>query len=269
MFIKTIAYFLARFRVQRGESVVQGLDGKTVGVLANGPHMLHDLSSHNAVTRDLYVSVNDAPNCEAFFMLKPSYHFVIDPFFFKKHELRVREIVLNLNRADWPIKIVVPQHYLAVAKSIYPNHTLVGIPLNELCGQSILERTMFKHRLGMPRAQNVLVAVLSFLLWNGVSRIYLYGASHDWVRYMVLVDGNLHLRPHHYFDNVSENVQSKPWVDAKGRNFKVSEVLIKQGQMFASYEWLLRYMRKEKTTTRIINLSKETLIDSFDLLQEQ
>lgn len=253
-------YFIYRYKVFLKKKGPQNLcDGLTVGILGNGPTMNIDLEKNQSPI-DFFISLNDAPTTREFFEMKPKYHFLIDPFFFNSEEKRVELIIENLEKVNWEIQIVVPMHFYNRARAIYTKMRVVAVPTNELKGFSAVERFMYRKRLGMPRVQNVLVAGLTFAIWNAPKKIVLFGVTHDWVRYMKVQNGKLHLRPHHYFDN---NQSSKLWLKPEGGNWRVGEALIAQGQMFRSYDWIAEYIALNKKEIPIEIMSEDSLIDSF------
>lgn len=256
----SFGYFIYRYNVFLKRKGPQNpCNGLTVGILGNGPTMNVDLEK-NQSSIDFFISLNDAPATREFFEIKPKYHFLIDSFFFNGKEKRVRDIKENLEKVDWEIEIVVPMHFYKRAGAIYRTMRVVALPTNELKGFSRIERFMYGKRLGMPRVQNVLVAGLTFAIWNAPKKIVLFGVTHDWVRYMNVQNGKLHLRSHHYFD---KNQRSKAWLKPEGGNWRVGEALIAQGLMFRSYDWLAKYIALNKKEITIEILSEDTLIDSF------
>lgn len=232
--------------------------------------MVSDIENFKSSKIDTFFSVNDSVTTDFFWDLRPKFHFLIDPFYFVNPDNdRVIALRDGLLRADWDIKLVVPIHFKNKAMKIYKGVTMSYVPLNELRGRSILERAMFKHKFGMPRAQNVLIAALSYGIWSNCNTMYLFGASHDWTRFMVVKRGELHLKAHHYFDSYSKNNDSKPWVDAYGNCLTVADALQKLSQMFRSYEWLAGYLMMSDCSVKIFNQSQESLIDSLNVLQEK
>lgn len=231
-----------------------------VAVVANGPGALADFKLLNEVQWDFVVTVNDGVCSDFFFKTRPKYHFLMDPFFFDDSNPRVTAIQNELKKVNWDFSVVVPIRFLKEANAIYQNTSIIGVNTNEIRGNSKLADFAFRKGLGMPRVQNVLIAVISYLIWNKVSYVYLCGASHDWSRYMEVEQNKLYLRAHHYFDGGTER---KLWLDAEGRNYKVHEALYKLSLMFKSYDWLARYLRENAGVTRVIVKSKDTLIDSF------
>jgi len=266
--LHSFAVFLIRYRyVDRLSFKHSNVVGKKIGVLGNGPSLVKDIQNFKKDNIDTFFSVNDSVTSEIFWELRPRYHFLIDPFFFVNPENdRIVAIRENLLRTDWDISLVVPRHYKSAATKIYGNITILYVPLNELRGRSIVEFLMFKMKLGMPRAQNVLVAALSYAIWSKCDIIYLFGATHDWTKFMVVKSGKLYLRSHHYFDGAPNKSEPKPWVDAHGNILRVSDALHKQGQMFRSYDWLASYLKTCNNPVKIYNQSDQSLIDSFDVL---
>lgn len=253
----TNSIFRSRFL---SKSIDNSNRAQRVAVVANGPGALADFKLLNEVQYDFVVTVNDGVCTDFFFETRPKYHFLMDPFFFDDSNSRVTAIQNELKKVNWDFSVVVPNRFLKEANAIYQNTSIIGVNTNEIRGNSKLANLAFRNGLGMPRAQNVLIAVISYLIWNKATYVYLCGASHDWSRYMEVDQNKLYLRAHHYFDGGTER---KLWLDPQGRNYKVHEALYKLSLMFKSYDWLARYLRENAGDTRVIVKSKDTLIDSF------
>ena len=234
------------------------INNKDVVILCNGPYLNEDLENIS-LNNKILICLNDAPSTPLFNKTKPRLTFIIDPYFFLNDNTRVKTIFDSIQKSNWDNDVVVPIQYLNLVEKKYPKINFLGIRINEIRGKGIIQKKLFENKFGIPRAQNVLVATISYSLLSRANNILIAGASHDWVRYMYVKHNKLYLKDHHYFNDSNH---TKLWLDPEGRNYKVSEALLKQSQMFKSYDWLSWYC-KNFTKTRINLHSKNSLIDSF------
>tara|TARA_Y100001958_G_C21247189_1_gene578242 strand:+ start:5313 stop:6134 length:822 start_codon:yes stop_codon:yes gene_type:complete len=229
-------------------------------ILLNGPSLLNDLKK-NKLRGEIYVS-NDFALTDEFRIIKPNNYVLVDPFFFNNNK-RSKNIFNSIFNAEWNINLYLPVKYKPLfnkrinknyIKIYYFNHY-------EISGNSALTHKIFNFRLGMPKCQNVLIAILMICIWKNHSLINLYGSDHNWIHYLTLdKKNNLCLSNHRFFD-ISKEKKIKPWLDQHGNNYKMDEILSKLSLMFKGYNEIAYYSKIKKI--KIINKTKNSLIDAF------
>ena len=229
-------------------------------VLMNGPSLLGDIEEDN-LSGDIYVSNNFASSKE-FFILKPNNYVIVDPFFFQENERSVN-IKKILSDAKWEINLYIPVKF---QDSFFINieNKLVTIHFfnhYEISGYSSLVRKIFDHQYGMPKCQNVLIAILMICIWKDHKSINLFGTDHNWLHYLSLNSENVLCLSNHRFYDSEEKTIIKPWLDQNGDSYRMDEILIKLSIMFKGYWQVLEYSKIKNI--KIINNTQNSLIDAF------
>jgi hypothetical protein len=140
-------------------------------------------------------------------------------------------------------------------------------------GFAWFERALFGAKLGMPRAQNVLVAAIALGMWAGYRRIAILGADHTWHQEIDVDDDNLLLTSarHNYSATVNRKPFLKPhgiWKFREGKPltradvFSVREILLAWAAMHDSYERLAAIASRRGV--HVVNSSTVSFIDAFE-----
>jgi hypothetical protein len=229
-------------------------------VLMNGPSLLGDIEEDN-LSGDIYVS-NDFASSKEFFILKPNNYVIVDPFFFQENERSVN-IKKILSDAKWEINLYIPVKF---QDSFFINieNKLVTIHFfnhYEISGYSSLVRKIFDQQYGMPKCQNVLIAILMICIWKDHKSINLFGTDHNWLHYLSLNSENVLCLSNHRFYDSEEKIIIKPWLDQNGDSYRMDEILIKLSIMFKGYWQVLEYSKIKNI--KIINNTQNSLIDAF------
>ena len=120
---------------------------------------------------------------------------------------------------------------------------------------------MFDLNLGLPHAQNVLIAAIFLGIRIGYRDIVILGADHSWHESVVLDELNrVCLRDNHFYEQSSE---LKPFtIDGSPDNiFTIDELFLAIGRMFNGYRRLRVYANR--CCAVVVNASSHTYIDAF------
>ena len=121
----------------------------------------------------------------------------------------------------------------------------------------------YKHQLGMPKMQNVMVASIMLGLLMKYSVIELYGVEHNWLPNLYVGEDNLvYLKNEHFYDK--DNVKPKPQKDIQHLDEYPLYLNIQHyARMFQSYWEIKKYVESNNIKTEIINMTKGSFIDAF------
>lgn len=248
-----VIIFSKKYTISKGKK-------KNATVLMNGPSLLVDIEENN-FSGDIYVS-NDFASSKEFLIIKPNNYVIVDPFFFKKN-VRSDKIFKAFSNATWKINLYIPFKYRYSFFSNIKNENLKLHFFNhyEISGYVKLINKLFDLQLGMPKCQNVLIAILMICIWKGHAYISINGSDHNWIHYLTLNSENILCLSNHRFYDVKEKKEIKPWLDQNGNSYKMDEILQKLSIMFEGYWKILNYSKSKNI--KIINNTKNSLIDAF------
>ncbi len=240
-------------------------NSKGIDILGNGPSLKQYIEQGPRKDRDT-LCVNFSPLTTEFFIIRPKYLVLIDPFFFDENNEKVNALRETLTKKiDWKLTIVTFQVLLKKAEALYANinSDFIGLP-NIYYNPTTKFFTRVKHKLfklgfTLPRAQNVAIASIFFAINSGYESIYLYGLEHSWLNNTIVTDENVVcLKDSHYYGS-----KTIPWGhDENGATWKMSKVLYLLHLMFKGYDELSLYADYLDVT--IINKTNNSWIDAFE-----
>jgi len=211
---------------------------------------------------------------EPFEVIRPRYYLLLDPDYWRKeslHELiEVRERIyaqIKL-KTTWCLTLLLPmnaKYALNWSKIFECNGNIKIAYFNKtpLTGYKFIIHGLFKYNLGMPPAQNVLVAGTFVAINMGYHKIYLFGADHSWHEDIVINKENVVCyKDKHFYDK--KDALLIPWQkgDNSGATWKMHEILMALAKMFEGYQSLEQYSKHKNI--KIYNASTKTSIDAFD-----
>lgn len=250
--------------------------GKVLFIIGNGPSLNKQLENYLEMfqNNDL-LCVNGMARSKWFEMLKPRYFMLLDPLYYKTGEELAAypedirsDIETTINgiarKTTWALTLFVSQG-LQNNKNIQtlksnPLITVVYMNTFRFSGYDKIRDWLYVKGWAMPHCQNVLVAALYQSLLMGYSEIYLFGAEHNWTRYLYVGSDNLvHDSNKHFY---AENKKSDVFFDQKGNPIRIAEVLWDFSMMFKGYEEISALNRF--FGAKIYNCTPESFIDSFE-----
>lgn len=244
-------------------------------ILGNGPSLKENVIKYQHIIKNKKsMCVNDFALTDYYQVLEPAFYLLLDPAYWAKSvsgrldELRLNLIDTMIRKTSWEMVLFVPyeaeknvlfekiQGCNKRIKVVYFNRTPVS-------GFKRLRHWIYEKNIGMPRAQNVLVAGILLALNMGFKSIYICGADHSWLEDMVVNDSNIvSLRDRHFYD--SSEPRLIPWykdLDEKS-TWKVHEIFQALSKMFEGYCYLNDYARY--LGAGIYNVSDKSYIDVFE-----
>lgn len=248
--------------------------GQDIYILGNGPSINDNIVALKPILQsNACLCVNHFAECDLFEMVKPSYYLLLDPTFWlpgclqRLIDARLRLYTILKQKTEWDLTLLVP----VVAKQFVDwdslfdenkNIKVVFFNSTPLTGFRWLSHRLYKFNLGMPHAQNVLVAAIFAAINIGYKHIYLLGADHSWHETLVLSDDNVVcLKDKHFYDDAI--VKLVPWKKGtdNGDTWKMHEIFLAFSKMFEGYQYLEEYSKFRGT--KIYNASTKTNIDAF------
>lgn len=244
--------------LQRNKKVI--LNRMTI--LANGPSLTQSLNSLD-INIGSFTVVNDFYKSEWFFKIKPSSYVVIDPLYFND-STENKQFVSALNiLVSWELTLYVPIKKIKILQAQVKNEFICLTPLilTPIDGYIPIVNFLCRYGLGMPSAQNVLIAAIFATIQKRHNEIILYGADHSWIKNIEISRDNIvYLKDSHFY-NTTE-VKTTPWIDEYGRPFTMKNIIEIYCTLINSYSLLNSYAKC--SNIKIINQSSSSLIDVFE-----
>ncbi len=245
----------------------------SICVLGNGPSLNGSLKDHRSFLSDKDVMcVNSFVVSNEFSLIKPKYYVILDPVFFiddvNEKLIRMRSnIFQQLNKkTTWKIYLFIPikfKRFFNINIINNVNIKIIYFRTTPISGFDLISHSLYRCNLGMPRAQNVLVAAIYISVNLMYENIFLFGADHSWLNDIIVNDDNVVcIRENHFYDNDVDKYVPLEKGNKKGDIFKMHEILGAFSLMFEGYFDLQRYADREKVM--IYNASSKTYIDSFE-----
>ena len=276
---QAINTFISILRILRKSSISCRLpvlpQGKTdIYILGNGPSLGDSLiDSTTLLQSNDCMCVNFFADSKLFEVIKPSYYVFLDPVFWEENcrgqliESRDRVYSKINNAVSWKITLLFPMYAKRALdlENLFSNNNIEVCFFNSspLSGFKHLTYWLYKNNLGMPHAQNVLVAAIFIAINIGYKQIFLLGADHSWHEDIVLNAENIvcHKNKHFYDDKDDTKLLRWEKGDNSGGTLKMHEILMALAKMFEGYQALEEYSKYRNAS--IYNASAKTYIDAF------
>lgn len=243
----------------------------TCFVFGNGPSLDGDLAQCEDIRAigDVWC-VNQFAISDLYEKVQPACYVLADPSYWGE-ELSVRlttyreQLLFALkSKTTWPLTVYLP--YFAKGRfekrlSETPNVTLVFYNNVPVMGYKRLTNILYDRGLGMPRAQNVLIAALYLSLHRGYKKIFIFGADHSWHETIELDDANrVCQRDRHFYEKEAKLV---PFTMGGNEDstFTMAALFSALSKMFEGYWKISEY--SEHVGAEIFNASSITYIDAF------
>lgn len=233
------------------------------GILGNGPSLKTTLErdAEFLIGLELF-AVNLFSITEQYTQLKPKNYLLLDWSFMNPDHWHgrtgLRGIVEN---TSWDLNLFVPTKMLKsdyFRNELAQNTHIKPIPFNYtiVTGFTGLTHWLFRHGLGMPQCQNVLVATLFYALNMGFKEIYLFGADHSWHEMIKLDENNnMVVSDTHFYGQKDYDI-------AVRETSYMSQQLFSLHKAFYGYEVLAKYARS--LGVKVYNASVRSYVDVFE-----
>nr|WP_294859569.1 hypothetical protein [uncultured Fluviicola sp.] len=256
---------------------VKKSDAEDLIVLGNGPSLKQDILNNLEIFEKTELAVVNHFCCSKFFFqLKPKNYCLLDPGFFEQSMTEPVEKTYRIlsEDVDWEITFYLPwnsrkSHFVqGLMKKKNFKFQFVNYVTTK-GGFPGINRWLYNWNLAMPQSQNVLVYTLFLGVRIGGRRIFLFGAENNWhATVQVNKKNELILTDVHLYEKKKEQVERiiKDPVDPS-KSITMAVLLDACVKVFKGYEVVNRYARTKKV--RIYNCSKNSLIDSFERLDDE
>ena len=272
--IETLLY-LTRLGIKEGYSnyVKKEARDKALYILVNGPSLnasLDDIISHRLYDNYDMMSVNFLPNDSRFEIIRPRYHVISDPMFYKGpgQEERVAEFFKQINeKVSWPLTLFVPIPYFKDkewCKRFYNEHIQL-VPFHFVTPPRdclMMERLFAKGQMGVTYGTVLHQAIYMGVL-SGYQQIELYGADHTFFDGLCVNDQNqVCKKTTHFYD---DHVEVKPiyhTYTGKEVAYTMAHFLAEYARLFKGHEILNRLSKTQGVS--IINATRGSMIDAYE-----
>jgi hypothetical protein len=242
-------------------------------VLGNGPSFRTDLENHSEFFKDKdVICVNNFVNSPYYEVLKPHIYLFLDNMYWHREiigevEQQILTTFQTLNiKTQWPITLLFPFQAKGSdrlklftnphVQIIFFNHTPVSGFVN-------IRHWLYARNLGMPKAQNVLIAAIFIGVNLGYKKMYLFGADHSWHQTIELNSKNIVcFRDTHFYDNDDTHLTPFYKGYANQETFSMQELFEAFAAMFRGYDMLQLYAKS--VGCKIYNASSKTFVDAFE-----
>jgi len=245
-------------------------------VLGNGPSLQKDIGLNPRIGngRDI-VCVNDFVFSDLYQQLQPKHYIVSDPHYWVPNTLpeiaanRERFFTEFLAKTIWSVQLFVPfeckhsARWKELKLNEHPHIQVRYFNRTPVGGFEWSRHLIYRLNLGMPLAQNVLVAALFITLNQGYKRIYMLGADHSWHQEIIVDNNNrVYLRQKHFYDQDQENVAAEPVYQSNNDLFTMKELFAAWSRVHAGYEVIERYSKNREA--HIYNATSNSFVDAFE-----
>lgn len=234
-------------------------------ILANGPSLKFSLENNRVFfeNKDIFC-VNLFASTPYYTELKPTNYILLDDAFtdvnHQQASLAISSLIAN---TSWPVNLHIPYKFKNsphLVHNIKKNSFIKPIYFNYVILETfdLLRFFLFRHGLGMPQCQNVLIASIFTCINMMYSKIYLFGADHTWHENIKLDDENeiIALDTHFY------GVKTYKTTDSFSQNESyLARQFLSLHKVFRGYEIIARYANYRHVT--ILNASVRSYIDVF------
>jgi|GEM_PF-5544615 len=268
-FVKYVALLLSVVKVRKRLKQIEVGDDKSLTILGNGPSLKNlDFSRYNEREID-FLTVNNFPNSETFFSVKPEYVVFIDTMFwipYEKLESHMSKSVggtfESLNKSTWRVTLFVPAVSEKVIKERIHNDNIKLVLLPDVGYEfenAFLANLSLKVGIPPPRLNVVVTSIYIASLLNYRS-IEVFGMDMDrFVDIGVDQTTNDAYLGHRYF-NVEKKVKSKNKVIGKHPNNMYIR-LLREAKTFRWFGIMSNYALENNI--KIVNKSSFSMLDMF------
>jgi hypothetical protein len=273
---------VARIAVESfyARSSLPAVSGDKLVILGSGPSLQSSLAElkGSLVSNTQFMSVNDYFKERSFKSLEPAFHVIADPIYWDDScfEEYAEPLLRGIQTTDWKITLFLPtrSRRSKLHQALMSRGMLFSFySTTPLSGFRPLVHFAFSQRLGMPKAQNVLVSAIAVALWLKFRSVTLLGADHSWHQEIeVDVKNTLLVKQIHSYD---DQVEMRPFYKPRGigklasstelesrDTFSMKEILRAWATMHESYEQLSEIAKSRDVS--VFNSSAVSFIDAFE-----
>lgn len=237
---------------------------RKINILGNGPSGLETLYKREVLNTDL-ATVNFFIKTDEFYLLKPKFHYLIDPLFFAENSIIKNEVIEIIKKmedfVDWKLNLLVMTSEIIEFKN--KNIEVIYLKNNSLDYENKIAFKLFEKNIATPYFINVVIAAIYYSINLGYSEISLHGVESDSFK-DVIVDKNCNvlLEDRHFYGKKTINLTKEGRIP-KGKLYKKIECDYK---MLYNYYILEKYSKYKKV--KIYNYCLNSMIDSFKKIED-
>lgn len=238
-------------------------------IMGNGPSLKKDIEKINALSPGYdKICVNFFAESDLYSKLKPKIYVIYDPGFWKaeKNEVvsRMNYLFDKINKeTTWKIYLFAPFQFKKskfYSDSTNKNIEFVFFNAISIDGFPGFIRYCLSHRLGMPRAPNVIIPSLVFAINLGYRKIFLSGVDHSWHRDIVVKgDSKVYMAQKHFNDEFEHTPYYTNPDDKKSAT--MHQLFQTWANVFRGYELISDLAGRQHI--EIFNLTEDSFIDAF------
>jgi hypothetical protein len=248
-------------------------------VMGNGPSLRRDLEHllGKSLTFTAF-AVNEFGESDLYASVKPRFYVLHDPYYWdeslpREHEEKRSSLFQAINQGTtWPTVVLAPfeMRASAVYKTGFgstpnPNITFRWFNRTPVECKPWLAHKLCRRGLGLPSAQNVLLAAIVLAVNLGFSPIIVLGADHTLHENIEVGDDNqVYVRQIHFYDgeSVQPKLFSRSYIDH--RFVTMGELFAVWSRAFHGYHRVREYA--EDCRAQVFNSTSRSFIDAFPRL---
>jgi hypothetical protein len=239
-------------------------------IMGNGPSLTRDIEKIDILdTKFDKFCVNFFAESELYARVRPKIYVIYDPIFWENgaseiYGKRDRLFEKIVKETNWEIWFYAPFQFKK--SSLYQNqgnNNIKFVFYNAITvdGYPGFIRYCLSHRLGLPRAPNVIIPSLAFAIILGYKKIWLTGVDHSWHRDIVVKsDSKVYLDHKHFIDN---SLEQNPiyLIPGDEKPASMHQLFQAWANLFKGYELINDFAGRKNV--EIVNLTEGSFIDAF------
>ena len=248
-------------------------ENKELIILGTGPSLKTDISKIIAKRQSCFVmAVNSFTVDENFLSLKPEYYVLADPCYFSDSVAGIgkedRDVFIKTitGKLSWKMTVILPEEgresYLV--KALADNSFITFKFINGNCTYMpyfVNKFRAYNKNIAMPWVQNVLQMCLYFAILQHFPKSYLYGADHNWCKYIMVNNDNIVcIEENHCYEAEHHRFHAIEKVD--GSYWTMGELFEAWTKVYNGYYEINEYANYNNV--KIINCSSVSFIDAFE-----
>jgi len=245
---------------------------KEIYIFGNGPTLSEALKNIDFFQNKDVLAVNHFAQTEVYCIIKPVFYVLIDPAFFGKeidhiHTERINKTIgMLVEKTNWKMCLFVSGDGLKSKSFVEkitenPHISLKPINATKIDGFASFRHWCYKHNLGIPSRQTVILPSIFCAINLGYKNIYLLGCENSWIKNFRVNDMNqLCIYDEHFYDNNSENLilvnEKDPY------KFTIYSELLSSAKVFYAHKLLEEYSKYRGA--KIWNATQGSFIDAYE-----
>lgn len=243
-------------------------------IIGSGPSIKQDFNEIQSIDKleNDFLAFNSFINSTLSEEIKPNLYMLVDPAFFASEKFlknayvkkKINDTWNKLEKTNWNMILIIPSKFKNSKRiqKVRNNHFIEITEIHEkpiIGGSKNLNYYIFRHGLGHPLFQNILIAGLVFAITNQYRSISIYGSDHSFHELLEIDNKTNNLLNNE--GSVGSKESKVAFMDFKNQKLTISWFFLILSITFRSYE-ILDFIANKKEIL-IINKASKSYIDAF------